>query len=766
MPARTSIGRRLTLIIWGSATLLFIIVGAGALTQQYFTTRHRTEESLYSLARLLSNGLQTAVSFEDAARAEELLSSLKDHPLVVDARIVLANGSTLARQGRLLVLTDSRESPLSPGLHERDNITLYNLPMCRGQEQIATLQLAMSRQPLREQTLHTLIWYGSGVVLMLGLTLLQVRLVHSTVLTPLSRLEDLAAQYRENADTHARAPADRDDELGSLARSMNGMLDAIQRREETLRRITLIQRTLIDNAPHGIISASSDGIITSVNPAACLLTGYSAPELVGLATLELFHDPEELSREAEELSHKLGRPIAPTITALADPTLPTLKGDHEWTFIRKDRSRRRVLLSISPILDAAGTPTGLVGMITDISERWAAEQERHRLEAQLHHNQKIEAIGTLAGGIAHDFNNILTGILGNADLALEDLPEGHAAIQSLDEVIKSAYRAKALVSSILTFSHHHEQARTVVPLWPVVTEAATLLRASLPATIRIETSTTEDCPPALADPGQIHQVVMNLGTNAAQAMEGSGGLLSITLHPVHVDRQQAALVAGLRPGSYLRLTISDTGCGMDEAVRSRIFEPFFTTRPSGHGAGLGLPVVHGIIEKHEGAVEVDSRPGQGSSFSVYLPTASAATPRAAPAASPADSSPRTHNHCILFVDDERPIARIAQRALERNGYHVDCCSDPLEALALFQKAPDRYHAVLTDLTMPGMSGVELTAELQKVRPEIPVLLCTGFGAGLNSAKVQSLGLAGLLTKPYSTVDLLKCVERLVLETPA
>jgi len=762
MSARTSIGRRLTLIIWGTATLLFILVGAGALIQQHHTTRHRTEESLHSIALLLSNGVQTAVAFEDASRAEELLASLKDHPLIVDSRIVLANGRTLARQGRLPVLTDFPDASLVPGFQVRGSYTVFNQLMSRDSEPLATLQLAMSRQPLQAQTLNTLGWYAAGVLLMLGLTVVQVRLVRSTVVTPLARLEDLAAQYRENADTRARAPEERDDEMASLARSMNGMLDAIQRREETLRRITLFQRTLIDNAPHGIISAAPDGVITSVNPAACRLTGYSAEELVAQATMDLFHDPDELRREAVELSRSMGREIAPNVTALSDPSLPTLKGDHEWTFLRKDRTRRRVLLSISPIRDATGGLTGYVGMITDISERWSAEQERHRLEAQLHHNQKIEAIGTLAGGIAHDFNNILTGILGNADLALEDLPEGHQAAQSIEELLKSAYRAKALVSSILTFSHHHEQARTVTRLWPVVTEAVSLLRASLPANIRIDTSTTEGCPPALADPGQIHQVVMNLGTNAAQAMEPKGGLLSITLHPVRVDQRQAAAIPGLSPGSYLRLSVGDTGQGMDEAVLSRIFEPFFTTRPSGQGAGLGLSVVHGIVEKHEGAVEVESRLGLGSVFSVYLPIATPTDPghNAGDQAAVHHSPARANGRQLLFVDDELPIARIALRALERGGYQVTCCNDPSEALRLFCSEPGRYDAVLTDLTMPGMSGLELAEALLRARPGLPILLCTGFGAGLNAAKVQDLGLAGLLPKPYSTAELLKRVSAL------
>jgi len=762
MPARTSIGRRLTIILWGTATLLFILVGAGTLVQQYQTTRHRTEDSLHAIAQLLSNGMQTAVAFEDGSRADELLASIKDHPLIVDARIVLPNGRTLARQGRLPVLTASPEAPLAPGLHVMETCTIYNQVMSRGSDSIATLQLAMSRDPLNAQTWVSLGWYGGGVVLMTGLTFLQVRLVRRSFVTPLARLEDLASQYRENTDTRARAPVDRDDELGSLARSMNGMIDVLQRREETLRSITLFQRTLIDNAPHGIISTAPDGVITSVNPAACRLTGYSAEELVGQATPELFHDPDEVAREASELSRKLDRHIPPSVTALADPSLPTLKGDHEWTFIRKDRSRRRVLLSISPIRNTDGTLSGYLGMITDISERWAADQERRRLEAQLNHNRKIEAIGTLAGGIAHDFNNILTGILGNADLALEDIPEGHQAAQSIEELLKSAYRAKALVSSILTFSHHHEQARTVVQLWPVVTEAVSLLRASLPANIRIDTSTTEGCPPALADPGQIHQVVMNLGTNAAQSMEPKGGLMTVTLHPVRVEQRQAASVPGLSPGAYLRLSVGDTGRGMDEGTLSRIFEPFFTTRPSGQGAGLGLSVVHGIIDKHDGAIEVNSRPGLGSVFSVYLPIATASSPEGAEKLPGAGQAPSTGvGRHLLFVDDELPIARIALRALERGGYQVTCCNDPTEALRTFCANPGAFAAVLTDLTMPGMNGLELSAELRKTRADIPILLCTGFSAGLNATKITELGLAGLLSKPYSTTELLKRVATML-----
>jgi signal transduction histidine kinase/DNA-binding response OmpR family regulator len=379
-----------------------------------------------------------------------------------------------------------------------------------------------------------------------------------------------------------------------------------------------------------------------------------------------------------------------------------------------------------------------------------AEQTRARLESQLRQAQKMEAVGTLAGGIAHDFNNILTGILGNTELARFDLPENHPSHEALDELLRAAHRARDLVSQILTFSRQREQKRAVVQLWPVVCEVLKLLRASLPATIEINTHTAPQCPSVLADPSQIHQVVMNLCTNAAQAMSEKGGTLEVKQSAVDVDTDIATMNPQLRTGRYICLSVTDTGHGMDAVTLERIFEPFFTTKPPGQGTGLGLSVVHGIMQNHDGAITVYSEPGAGTTFNLYFPAVeSEAT--STPAA--LKSLPTGNGQHVLFVDDEAAVVQLGSSILIRAGYVVTGTTNPREALGLFMAAPEKFDLVITDLTMPRMTGTALSAELLRVRPDLPVILITGFASGMDDSKARELGIRALLHKPFSMHEL-------------
>ena len=376
--------------------------------------------------------------------------------------------------------------------------------------------------------------------------------------------------------------------------------------------------------------------------------------------------------------------------------------------------------------------------------------ERRRLENQLRQAQKMEAIGTLAGGIAHDFNNILTGIVGNVQLAQFEVRDNGRAAHCLDQALKAAHRARDLVGQILTFSQHREQPRAVVKIGPIVREALRLLRASLPANITFSVELDPACPPILCDPSQIHQVLINLATNAAYAMRKRGGTLRVTLSPLTIDDALRQVHSRLPIGTGVRLTITDNGDGMDQITKERIFEPFFTTKPVGEGTGLGLAVVHGVVQSHAAAVSVESTPGEGTTFEIIFPGATCG--ETAPAIA-APSMPIGHGERILLIDDEPSITMVGAQILKRLGYDVLAFSHPGAALAAFRQAPNGFHAVITDMMMPGMSGVDLAREILATRPGLPVLVTSGRMHATDLARAESAGVRDTIAKPF-TVQLL------------
>lgn len=371
-----------------------------------------------------------------------------------------------------------------------------------------------------------------------------------------------------------------------------------------------------------------------------------------------------------------------------------------------------------------------------------AQLEQQQLEAQLRHTQKLEALGTLAGGIAHDFNNILGAIISFTELARMDHPQDAELQENLGEVLKASNRATGLVRQILAFSRRQQQERKPMALAPVVREALQLMRSTLPVTIDIQAHLPDGLPPVLADPTQVHQVVMNLCTNAGHAMHGRRGRLSVTLDWVAASPGQS--LAGAAAAGFLRLTVGDSGHGMDAATVQRIFDPFFTTKGPGEGTGLGLAVVHGIVQEHGGEIEVESQPGVGTTFRVLLPVAKPATNVAPPVAA---CLPAGRGQCILFVDDETALAEGARRLLGREGFEVLTQGRPEEALALVERDPHRFAAVLTDLTMPTMTGTELAQRIHRIHPRLPIFIMTGHAGDLTDEAVRTLGATELVLKP-------------------
>ena len=386
--------------------------------------------------------------------------------------------------------------------------------------------------------------------------------------------------------------------------------------------------------------------------------------------------------------------------------------------------------------------------------------ERQQFEEQFRQSQKMEAIGLLAGGIAHDFNNILAAIGGNTELALEDTGPDHPAREFLEEIKNSTGRAKRLVQQIFAFSRRQPFDRRVVSLEPLIEESANFLRASLPASVALATEVDADVPPVLADATQIHQVMINLCMNAWHALAGQPGCIAVRLQAVTLDAAAAQRFAGLCPGKFVRLTVSDTGVGMDADTRARIFEPFFTTKEPGKGTGLGLAVVHGIVLGHDGAIAVTSEPGQGATFEIYFP----ATTAIAEATTVPVPALRSHGQHILFLDDEAPLVTLAQRVLQRLGYRVTGFTRAVDALRAFGETPGDFQLVITDLSMPGTSGLHFASEILKLRPEVPVVLCSGHVTEELRENARRAGIREVLYKPNTIEEFGEAIHRLATET--
>jgi len=390
-------------------------------------------------------------------------------------------------------------------------------------------------------------------------------------------------------------------------------------------------------------------------------------------------------------------------------------------------------------------------VVVDISERKQTEKERKALEQQIQQNQKLESIGTLAGGVAHDFNNILTGILGFAELVQNQLEPGTSAHRMQQELINAAIRATDLVKQILLFSRQTQQERVPVQPHHVLKEAIKLLRHSIPATIEIKQDISSHCGSILADPTQIHQIVMNLCTNGYHAMREKGGVLFIKLDQVDISSDDISFTKlQMDPGSYLRLEVSDTGHGMDSSTLEKIFLPYFSTKPEGEGTGMGLAVVHGIVKSFGGQIKVYSEPGKGTSFKLYFPKLEVEGARHD---TTREALPQGKRECILLVDDEQVILDMMSTSLEGLGYKVVPQKSSLAALQVFKQEPTRFDLVVTDMTMPQMTGLELTKHIFEVDPDFPVILCTGFSEMISEEKAKALGIKQFLTKPILRKDL-------------
>lgn len=510
----------------------------------------------------------------------------------------------------------------------------------------------------------------------------------------------------------------------------------IDERKQTEARLRESERRygdLVRLSPDAIFINERDRISFINNAGLQLLRASSADQVIGRVALDFF-DPasHELIRQRIQVLRR-----EPTNVPPVEEALKALDG-----------SRVPVEVTASSYFSQGELVIQVV--CRDITARKRAEAEQKILAAQLHQAQKLDAVGTLAGGIAHDFNNILGAILGNLELARLDVGKTHAANESLDEIGRAAHRARGLVQQILAFSRPKVPEQQATDLAPVVRETLRFLRATLPSGVDLQVNLYDHAPAVLADPTQISQVVVNLCTNAWHALENRSGRIVVGLEGVHIEPRTTPAGPTVPPGHYAKLSVSDSGSGMDAATLDRIFEPFFTTKEPGKGTGLGLAVVHGIVQAHHGFIQVRSAPGEGTQFDVYLP---AAPERPKPQATTQDPTVQGNGRCILYVDDEEALVQNMVRTLRRMGFAAEGHERAEAALGAFRAHPRRFDLVITDMNMPGVSGLEFADEVLRVRPDVAILLTTGLLSEEVKVAARERGVRRILPKPFTAAEL-------------
>lgn len=509
----------------------------------------------------------------------------------------------------------------------------------------------------------------------------------------------------------------------------------LEKSRQKLIRSEAHLRTLINALPDLVWLKDAQGVYLSCNAKFERFFGATEAEIIGKTDYDFFDkNLADFFRRKDKAAMAAGR---------------ACMNEEQVTYA--DDGHREILETIkTPMHDVEGNLSGILGIGRDITER-------KKLEEQIRQTQKMESIGTLAGGIAHDFNNILFPIVGLSEILLEDFPPDSLEHENAQEILKAGKRGSDLVKQILAISRQYEHKMIPVRIQQVLKEVLKLSRSTIPSDIKITNDIQPDCGLVEADPTQMHQIAMNLITNAYHAVEESGGEISVTLREIQIPPDDSA-DDSLKPGQYVMFSISDTGCGIDSDVMDKIFEPYFTTKAQGKGTGLGLAVVYGIVKEHKGDIEVYSEVGKGTTFNAYLPLMEKVF----------ETKPiekveisRSGTEHILLVDDEEPIARLERQILERLGYSVISHTSSVDALDAFRSNPDVFDLVITDMTMLNMTGDQLTKELIAIRADIPVIICTGFSERINKERAEAIGIKGFLMKPVVKSEMAQMVRKVL-----
>lgn len=513
-----------------------------------------------------------------------------------------------------------------------------------------------------------------------------------------------------------------------------------KKNENSIRESQEFLKNIFKTTPDPIIVTDEHGCIRAINDAVTRHLGYTEDDLIGKQTGILTPEEPRYRQRIKELLDDFFEK-----GYIANEELP-VRGKSgalsywEWNSIIQKDDQENI--------------TGSIAVLRDI-------RERKKIEDEMRQSQKMEAIGTLAGGIAHDFNNILAAIMGYAELTIKQFPGENSIKQNLEVILKSSLRAKDLIKQILTFCRKAEQEQKPILPYLIIKEAIKLLRASIPATISIRENIDKQSGIIMADPTQVHQILVNLCTNAAQAMQEAGGVLEIVLKPVTLDKAAAKQYPDLPQGEYVMLSVRDTGCGIDPVYIDRIYDPFFTTKEAGKGTGMGLAVVHGIVKSHNGAISVQSETGKGTLFQVLLPRVKEESRQIQEKEEPVPIGTER----ILFIDDEITLIGLAREMLSSLGYKVTAVQDSRQALELFKSDTTSFDVIITDQTMPDMTGFDLAQQVLAVRPDMPIILCTGYSDIVSDDKVKAAGIREFIIKPLRLHELAATIRRAIAQQP-
>ncbi len=513
--------------------------------------------------------------------------------------------------------------------------------------------------------------------------------------------------------------------------------------EELLKQHAEFQ-AIFNSITDAIVFVDLDRRIIMVNPAFNSLLGYDSTEAIGKTTQFFYANPAEYNQQGEKRYR--------TKATIDNPV-------YEIEYRRKDGLIFPSETLGVPVKDVNGVIIGFLGVIRDLTDYKESEKEKANLERRLNQAQKMEAIGTLAGGIAHDFNNILSAILGFTELAKDECQPGSTISKDLDRVLEAGNRAKGLVQQILAFSRQEDVERISLQPASIVKATIDMLRSSLPTTIMINQNIAPQTGWISADPIQINQILINLCTNAFHAMEKTGGTLDISLKEVTLSSEDLVHEPDVADGAFIQLSIGDSGQGIAPILKDKIFNPYFTTKEAGKGTGMGLSIVHGIVKSYGGFISLYSELGEGTVFHVFLPVIEK---EKLPENQIIDQIP-TGKERILLIDDEEILVKMGKTMLERLGYHVTIRRSSLEALEIFQNQPDQFDLVITDQTMPGMTGSDLSRRMLQIRPDIPIILCTGYSTIISEGKAKSIGIKEFALKPLAMKDIAKLIRK-VLDT--
>jgi len=514
----------------------------------------------------------------------------------------------------------------------------------------------------------------------------------------------------------------------------------LTQKNEQLRKERQKAQKYLDVAGVMLVALNTSGEIALINKQGCKLLKTSETEAIGKNWFDHFLPKRKVDEVKGVFEQLMSGNIKP-VEKYENP-VRTSHGDE-----------RIVAFNNTLLIGSNNRIEGVLFSGEDISDR-------KRLESQLQQSQKMEAIGTLAGGIAHDFNNILAVILGNAELAADDIPPGNPAGKSLKAIHQASIRAKDMVRQLLAFSRKSDEETRLLNMTPIVKESMKMLRSAVPTSVEFKQHISGDVCNILGDAAQINQIMMNLVTNASHAMSQEGGLLEVTLEKIMLQEEKTCFDWVLTPGPYVRLKVRDTGEGIEPEIMARIFEPYFTTKEVGKGTGMGLSVIHGIMKRHNGGIRVESELGEGTVFEIYFP----ALEKTIEEEKEPDEEIEGGSERILFVDDEESMVNLNQQRLERLGYNVIPKTDPLEALEFFRTNPDQIDLIISDMTMPHMTGDKLAQEIRNIRSDMPIIICTGYSERMSENIAQEIGIRKYIEKPIEMANLARSVREVLDET--